>query len=308
MEEKVVDVIIPTYKPDEKLKLLIRRLEKQSYPINSIHIINTDTGSFPGDIEAMGDNIKVTHIRPEIFDHGGTRHQGAQMSEADILIYMTQDAVPVNEYLIAELAKVFEDESVGAAYGRQLPDKDCQIIERYTRSFNYPAQSRVKAKDDLQELGIKTFFCSNVCAAYRKSVYVELGGFERKTIFNEDMIMAGKIIQNGYKVAYVSDAKVIHSHNYGCIQQLKRNFDLAVSQAEHPEIFQGIKSEDEGVRLVKRTAAYLVRMKRPWLIGPLIMKSASKYLGYKLGRNYSVLPQWVVMKCTMNPRYWAKHK
>ena len=144
-----------------------------------------------------------------------------------------------------------------------------------------------------------------MCAAYRKSVYDLLGGFEKKTIFNEDMIFTGKILQADYKVAYVAEAVVIHSHNYGSCQQFKRNFDLAVSQTQHPEIFAGAKSESEGIKLVAQTAKYLLRIRKPWLIPELVVKSGFKYMGYKAGHFYKWLPQWVVLKCTMNPRYWG---
>ncbi|MCU6429181.1 glycosyltransferase family 2 protein, partial [Enterobacter sichuanensis] len=124
---------------------------------------------------------------------------------------------------------------------------------RYTRSFNYGDKSVVKSKEDLPVLGIKTFFCSNVCAAYRRELYAALGGFEKHTIFNEDMIMAGKMIKSGREIAYVAEAMVYHSHNYGNMMQFKRNFDLAVSQADHPQIFSMASSESEGMRMVKQT-------------------------------------------------------
>ena len=104
------------------------------------------------------------------------------------------------------------------------------LLSAIQREFNYPKTSRLKSKEDLSKLGIKTYFCSNVCAAYQKDVYERLGGFVRKTIFNEDMILAGRMIQAGWKIYYAADAKVIHSHNYNCRQQFHRNFDLAVSQ------------------------------------------------------------------------------
>ncbi len=68
-------------------------------------------------------------------------------------------------------------------------------VEAYTRIFNYPKESRIKSKEDLPKLGIKTFFCSNVCAAYRKSEYNALGGFPLHTIFNEDMIFASHLLK-----------------------------------------------------------------------------------------------------------------
>lgn len=99
---------------------------------------------------------------------------------------------------------------------------------------------------------------------------------------------------------------MIHSHNYNCKQQFQRNFDLAVSQVEHPEVFQNIKSESEGMRLVKNTMIYLIKIKKPWLIIKLILQSGFKYMGYCLGKKYGQLPMWLIKKCTMNQRYWEK--
>lgn len=307
-ELKAVDVILPICNPDERTVQSVKRLLKQTYPVNRIYILHTDMGTFPRELETLSEKIHITHIRPEQFDHGGTRHQGAMMSHAEFLICMTQDALPVNEKLVENLMAAFEDERVGAAYARQLPASDCGAIERFTRNFNYPAESRVKSEEDLEELGIKTYFCSNTCAAYRKSVYISLGGFETKVIFNEDMIMAGRIIQSGYKIAYAADAQVIHSHHDGCLKLFKRNFDMAVSQTEHPEIFEGVPPEKEGIQLVKQTFGYLLKSKKPWLVVRLFLQSGFKYLGYRMGLNYRRLPKWAVMRCTMNPGYWGSNQ
>lgn len=307
MRKNQIDVIIPTYRPDERVVLLVRRLLKQSRRPDHIYLVNTVSESFPKELTEFPDEVIVTHIRPEQFDHGGTRHEAAMRSKAEFLLYMTQDAVPVGEDLIETLYRCFEDEKVGAAYARQLPAPDCHLIERYTRSFNYPPESCVKSAENLPEMGIKTYFCSDVCAMYRRSIYESLGGFEEKMIFNEDMVMAAKIIQSGYKVAYAAEAKVIHSHNYSCMQQFKRNFDLAVSQTDFPQIFEEVKSENEGIRLVKETARYLIRIRKPWLIFSLVTKSGFKFLGYRLGKQYKKLPSQVILRCTMNRRYWENN-
>ena len=315
MEEKklLVDVIIPAYKPGKRFKRLLRMLTVQTFPVHQVIIINTEKkywdqdgmdGAMPEGLPVM-----VRHISKEEFDHGATRHMAMELCEGDIAVCMTDDAVPADKYLIENLTRAFSQagpggEAVIQAYARQLPDKKCGFIERYTRSFNYPDDSRIKTKKDLKALGIKTYFASDVCCAYRRDLYFSQGGFIRRTIFNEDMIFAGKAIQSGYAVAYMSDAKVIHSHNYTCIEQFRRNFDLAVSQADHPEVFAGIRSESEGIRLVKTTALYLLKKGRFWRIPDLILKSASKYLGYRMGKNYDRLPRAVVLWCTMSPGYW----
>ncbi len=299
-----VTVIVPTYKPGEKFVRLMERLQTQTILPDKIIIINTEEKFWKESVISGIKGAEVVHISRNEFDHGKTRAQAAKMTDSEFLIYFTQDAVPADDYTLENLLKPFRNPQIGAVYGRQLPDKDCRLIESYTRSFNYPGESRKKTKADLPKLGIKTFFCSNVCAAYRKSIYEKMGGFSYPAIFNEDMVMAGNMIKQGYAVFYAADARVVHSHNYTWGQQFRRNFDLAVSQADHPEVFKGVPSEGEGMRLVKSTAAYLVKKGKFWLIPSLVMSSGFKFLGYRLGKSYKRLPGNLIAKCTMNKGYW----
>lgn len=302
--QTTVDVIIPTYKPDASFEVLLERLEQQNYPVDHILIMNTEEDYWDDDLIAKHPKAEVFHIRKAEFDHGATRDMGAQFSNADILVYMTQDALPDDRSVIRELVRVFRDARVKAAYARQLPNEHCRILEGYTRNFNYPEKSCIKSAGDLPKMGIKTFFCSNVCAAYDHETYRELGGFAKPSIFNEDMIYAGRLVKLGYSIAYVAEARVIHSHNYTNMQQFHRNFDLAVSQAMHPEIFRGVPSEGEGLRLVHRTAKYLRSIKRYWLLPRLYWSSGCKFLGYRLGRLYRIMPRFLVKACSMNKEFW----
>lgn len=304
MPNTEIDVIIPVYRPGEELRRLLRRLTVQTIRPAHILLVNTQEELFDSECMDGIDGVQVIHITKQQFDHGGTRHMAAEKMTGEFILFMTQDAVPAHETMIEELYAPFSDKKVCAAYARQLPRAECSIIEKYTRSFNYGPESRIKTQEDLAQLGIKTFFCSNVCAMYRRSAYEELGGFERRTIFNEDMIFAAKLIQSGKAVAYCAKARVIHSHNYSSREQFHRNFDLGVSQAEHPEIFDAVKSESEGIRMVKQTAAYLIKLKKPYLLPELCMQSAAKYAGYKLGKNYKKLPKRFIYRCTMNRAYW----
>lgn len=305
----LIDVIIPTYKPDDTFMRLVDMLEKQTVEINKIIVMNTEEKY----MEALHlgtrflsehKKLSISHLSRMEFDHGKTRNRGAAKSEADVLVFMTQDAVPADAYLIENLVKSLENKSVACAYARQLPAKNATVTERLTREFNYPDKSSYKGIADKERLGIKTYFCSNVCCAYKASVFRELGGFVNRTIFNEDMIYAAKAVENGYRIAYAADARVIHSHNYSGKQQFHRNFDLGVSQAEHPEVFAGISSESEGIRMVKQTISELKEAGASKEIPGYIYTSGCKFIGYRLGKMYKRLPHWLVMKCTMSPRYF----
>ena len=97
---------------------------------------------------------------------------------------------------------------------------------------------------------------------------------------------------------------MVHSHNYSGLQQFHRNFDLGVSQSEHPEIFAGVSSEGEGIRMVKQTAAYLCKKGRFDLLPVLVYQSGCKLIGYRMGKAYRKLPMKVIRWCSMNRGYW----
>ena len=306
-----VDILIPTYKPGEEFEKLLQLLLRQTVEIRKIIIMNTEEQHFERFMYerpklAKISKLEVHHVTRREFDHGGTRHKGMQYSQADICICMTQDAVPCDESLVAQLIEPFKDHKVAVSYARQLPKSDAGVLEQFSRSFNYPAESKYKTAADVDTMGIKAFFCSDVCAAYNKRAYEVLGGFIRRAIFNEDMIFAAGALKAEYSVCYAAEAKVFHSHNYGFMQQLRRNFDLGVSQAEHPEVFDGISSEKEGKRMVVTACKHFMHIRKPWVIIQLVMQSGAKYIGYFLGKRYNKLPMYLIRRLTTNQEYWRK--
>ena len=315
----MADIIIPVYKPDKKFDRLLEQLFLQTVRPERIILMNTVTEDFTTkDLERRVQRIanrcdrkgvdavavELHSIKKEEFNHGGTRRLAAEFVQSDIFVCMTQDAIPADVFLLEKLLKPFKNPSIGASYGRQLASERANFTERYSRLFNYPSESLVKSKADLDTLGVKTYFCSNACAAYRKSVYEEVGGFIEHTIFNEDMILAAGIIQADYQIAYQAEAKVYHTHNYNFVQQFRRNFDLAVSQADNPEVFKKVKSESEGMRYIKEALEYCMSQERYLDAATVVFDAAFRYAGYVLGKQYKWLPEKMVLACTMNKTYW----
>ena len=307
-----IDIIIPTYKPDERLLTIISKLRAQTVAPDRTVIINTEQKYLQNLLrgrryDTTGKLFEVKNISLREFDHGGTRNEGAKGSEADYLLFMTQDALPADDKLIEKLLAAFADEKVGAAYARQLPYEDASLAERFSRSFNYPAEATVKSMADIDRLGIKTFFCSNACAMYKREIFEKLGKFPKGMIFNEDMVFAHTLVSNGYKIAYAADAAVYHSHNYTNMQQFHRNFDLAVSQAMHPEVFGNVSSESEGKAYVKTAFSYFREAGKPLYFIPFAIACAYRLMGYRLGKNYKKLTRRQILKCTASPNFFYKY-
>lgn len=308
-----VDVVIPVYKSDKKLQMVISRLMGQTIVPSNIFLIHTrsseddwHTEQLLQEVQTEYSVVQVVSIAQEEFDHGGTRDMAMHLCKSQYVLMMTQDAMPKNGKLIETLRNA-QGEKISVVFARQEPAKDCRIIERYTRTFNYPAESHSAMEKAAQtNNGIKSIFCSDVCAMYDRIAYEEVGGFPGKVIFNEDEIFAAKSLKAGYDIRYEAQAVVIHSHNYSGVQYFKRYFDLGVSQADFSYIFNEYHAEDEGIRLVKQTFRYLMKRKSYFDIPVLFYHSGMKLIGMKLGKMYRKLPDKIIMKCTSNKAYWKR--
>ena len=204
--------------------------------------------------------------------------------ESELVVLMTQDAVPQGPDFIEKLVKPLEDPQVAAVTGRQLPREDATRMERLVRQFNYPAESHIRSAADLEKMGIKTYFFSDVCSAYRRSTYLELGGFEYPLKTNEDMFFAAKAISAGYKIAYAADAMVIHSHNLSLKEQYHRNYIQGVEIQRHKDLLGPVSQESEGMKLVKYVSLNLLKKGHIVSFIHFGFDCCARLLGSKMGR------------------------
>lgn len=298
-----ISVIIPTLNAEATLAELITALKKQTLPFD---IIIIDSSSTDKTLEIAGIfGVKVHSIDRKNFDHGGTRNLGLQLTSADFVVFMTQDAIPVNNRLIESLIEPLDDLEIAACFGRQIAKPDAIPPERFARWFNYPKDSIVKSKEDISILGIKTFFLSNVCSAFRREALEEIGGFPAKMIMNEDMITAARLILNGYKTAYCSTAEVWHSHNYTLLEQLRRNFDVGVSLAQSGFILDYAKSEVEGVHFAIGLFNYLIDKKQWRWVPYSALQLGFRYIGYRLGIAEKFVPLALKKSLSMHRGFWG---
>lgn len=288
----LIEAVIPAYKPNYKLYKLINRLEKQTVVPERISIMLTidKDEDFEAFCEGFGgempDNVVVVPIMKSDFSHGGTRDEGIRSSQSDYILMMTQDAVPADSNLVVNLLKALKKENAACAYARQIPLKKADAVERFSRLYNYPARSRSKSKEDYETLGIKTIFFSDTCSIYKRDVYQKLGGFDRETDFNEDMIFAYKAVEAGYTVEYAADAVVFHSHSLDLADQYLRSRDNAVSQKAHPEIFNKLKSESEGIKYFITGMKYFVKRHEYFAVVQLFASCVARYLGFFIGKHF----------------------
>ncbi len=277
-------LIIPTYNAIAYLPRLIPTLLNQE-GVDEIIIIDSNSTDGSQAYIKKFPQITLLSIPKEEFRHGGTRHHALLHSSSEFVIFLTQDALPTRSTTIKRLLSSFEDPTVALAYGRHIPTPDADPIEAHARYFNYPPHSMRKEYADRSRLGIKTPFCSNTFAAYRKSAYLEVGGFDKHLNFSEDMHIAAKLLQAGWSIHYNAEATVIHSHPTRFKEIFKRYWQIGRFHAANPSIIKDFgRAEGEGRRYVIDQLSYLLH-NAPSQIPTALLLSATKYAAFLLGRH-----------------------
>jgi len=171
-----------------------------------------------------------------------------------------------------------------------LPRPNAGPLEHFARDFNYPSQSILKTKNDINTLGLKTFFCSNCCSAIRRSIFEKLGGFKNNVIVNEDMLFGAKAINAGYAVYYAAEAKVYHSHSYSLLEKLKRYFNIGRFFADNRWLLQHEHANLKryGGNVLKSGVKTLRREKKLYYIPAFLTELAIKAITCKLGWYYQL--------------------
>lgn len=298
-------LIIPTLNGGPLFRQVLEEVTGQSVKPDELLVV--DSSSSDDTVRLAGEfGATVISIPRNEFDHGATRSMAVQKSRGEIVLFLTQDAVPVHRDVIRNILLPFrQSESVAISYGRQLPAPDASFFAATLRLFNYPEKSVVRTFAQRKELGLRTAFVSNSCAAYRRSCLEEQNYFPDDLIFGEDTCAAGKLLEKGYAIAYVAEAAVYHSHNYSMLQEFRRSFDIGVLHSSEPWLLETFgRAEGEGRRYVQFELSRILSERKYLLLPVSFLRNLAKYSGYKLGRMYHRLPRWLAPSLSMNIHWW----
>ena len=301
-----VGVVIPTYNAEPCWETLHCGISRQGLAPRQVLIIDSSSQDRTRKLAEKA-GYRVLRIEQAEFSHGGTRQFASEILPwARILIYLTQDAFPSGKGAFRRLCGAFSDLTVGAAYGRQLPREKANAIERHARLFNYPKTSSVRTFDDRKQIGIKAAFLSNSFAAYRRSALEAIGGFPTHVIIAEDSVVAARLLIAGWKVAYVAEAAVVHSHPLTLREEFSRYFDTGVHHARESWLLDSFgRAGEEGKRFLRSELDYL-RATNPQLIPLAAIRTLNKLVAYNLGLREHRLALPVKAHLSSQPGFWKQ--
>lgn len=277
-----IEIICPLYNAEKYIENLDKSFKKQkNVEIQKISYVLTESKDNTKQLlDSLNANYSV--IATNEFSHSLSREKVAMQSRADILVFVTQDVKIIREDWLYNLTKDIVTGQVDACYSRQLCDNNS--IEKYTRESNYPSESKIVSKNDIEKLGLKAFFFSDASSAIKRETFVKLNGYDNKNFpTNEDMYIAYKLITNGYKIKYCADSEVVHSHDFKLKEQYKRYYDTGKFFKQN-SFLNDYKVNQAGGSLAKYV------LKRAWqdknwkVLIKFIPNMAARFVGMKMGK------------------------
>jgi glycosyltransferase involved in cell wall biosynthesis/GT2 family glycosyltransferase len=213
-----VSAVIPVKDGERHLAELLSALAREG--VDETLVI--DSGSRDRSLQiARSAGVALIEIAPETFAHGTTRNLGAERTTGDLICFLTQDATPIPGWLAAYREAFALAPRVGAAYGPHLPRPETSpMIAR--ELVEYFATFAPDGQPAVQSAGDPTFL-SNVNACYARACWEELRF--RELPYAEDQAFGADLLAAGWSKIYHPGAAVLHAHDYGLADFMRRYFD-----------------------------------------------------------------------------------
>lgn len=305
--EATVSLLLPTRNGAASLPAFFAALRQQERQPEEILV--ADTASSDATVAICQEHgATILPVAQAEFDHGGTRTMLAQRAVGEMLLFCTQDAILANPKSLKRLiAPLAADATLACSYGRQIAGPEASPFSDHLRRFNYPAAAAVRSFADRERLGLRTIFISNSFAAYAKGALQEVGYFKNDLIFGEDTCTLGRLLVAGYRVAYVSEAAVYHSHNYSLAAEFRRSFDIGVLHRSEAWLLDTYgQATGIGRRYVRSAFGALWREKKYHLLPDCGLRLFARAAGYSLGMAYRKLPPPLCPLLSMNRPWWYR--
>lgn len=277
-----VEIICPLYNAENYIENLDRNIKKQrNVTINKItYILTRSKDETERKLKEISADYSI--IGPENFSHSLVREQAAMISTADILVFITQDIDIRNEDWLEKLIEPIINNEAEACFSRQLTKYD--NIEKYTREKNYPAESYINTKQDIEKKDLRTFFFSDASSAIKTEIFKKLNGYDGKNLpISEDMYIAYKIIMSGYRIKYCADSVVYHSHKF-TLKQLYERYKLTGQFFKQNKYLDKYGTNKSGGGLAKYILKRAIQDRNIKVLLRFIPDMSARFIGMKVGK------------------------
>lgn len=212
-----VSVIIRTKNEAGTLPEVLQGIKRQDYE-GEVEIIVVDSGSTDNTLTlAQGSGCNIVLVPEDKFSFGRSINEGAKKARGDFIVLLSGHAMPVNEMWLKELLRGFDEHDIAATFGRQIPLRGYDPFEEWQLLRNFPSKI-----SPIRNLALRGDTFSNASCAIRREILLKYPSDETLS-GSEDREWAGRIKKNGFRVKYVPESQVFHSHilSYKAIYERK---------------------------------------------------------------------------------------
>jgi rhamnosyltransferase len=255
-------------------------------------VIVVDSGSTDSTLEIVRSyDVRIEEIAAKAFHHARTRNYAASLANGEILVYLAADAFPASENWLRALLSNFEDEKVGAVYGRHMPKAGSSFERKDALGALYGEERIVKGPETRNRLGYRYYMMSTVNAAIRRNAWAATNFPEDLKVF-EDIGIAKRILDRGWKIVYEPAASVYHSHQHTTLGLFKRYFDLGYTFRQLGIWNEGTKASllQDAWKLMRRKITRFGRNGSGRKARASLRQDLAKSAGMFLGVNERFLP------------------
>ena len=279
-----ISIVILTKNAGRRFKKILTSIFDQEID-KKFEVIIIDSGSKDKTLEIARKFpvAKILEIKPEEFDHGKTRNLAVNLCQGKYIVFLTQDALPVNNQWLKNLILPIENDKVAATFSRQIPYRTTNLFQQYFQLFVYPKKEKTSLLGNI--------FFSNVSSAIKKDLLEKIK-FKENLPMSEDQAWAKEVIEAGYEIVYSLESVVFHSHNFGFWKNFKRNFDSGMS-LKKLDLIKNNRFFSQLPKYILGEIWFLFKRRLVFAILYLpfmIIYEFFRFLGFWLGRHYKILP------------------
>ena len=213
-------IVIPAYNCEKTVGNTIRALLNQSLPREQYEIIIVDDGSLDNTREVIQSFPEVTYLWQNNKGPSSARNYGANNARGEVIVFTDSDCTPIHEWL-EYMVRPFDNPEIAGVKGAYLTNQK-ELVARFCQK-EFEERYRLLAKFEYID------FVDSYSAAFRKDAFLGVGGFDVAFPLanNEDVELSYKLATRGYKMVFVPQAVVYHTHASSWIQYLRVKFSRA---------------------------------------------------------------------------------
>ena len=292
-----VSIILLTYNGMPEVEKCLAMIFRQEYH-SSIEVVHIDSGSTDGTLDVTAAyGINTHHINQRDFHHSRTRNLAASLARNDILVFLTQDAIPSDNLWLENLTEPLTDPAVGGVYGRQIPPEWIGILRRYALQYIYPLEREIRDLTNSNRVSLKLFRFSDANSAVRADLCRRFK-FSEVALVCEDHGMCRDILEAGFKIVYEPNAPVIHGHERSLLGEFKWAFYNGCSLKRMGILGRrGMQSELEyGIARIKAEWKYFTAKGMYWIAFQGFIVSVLRWSGVQIGKQEDKIPSWILRR------------